>query len=140
MEGINKILWHQEKGAVTHKRQNQTCLGVSRSLWLRCRSTVDCFRVKDTEYNSPGRVGINPFEGVHYYHYHSLTSGQATGQEHSPIQSTEKWIKELLSMALPIRARPSFPHSQCLQSENFHKPLILIHQRADRMKTTITEN
>ena len=22
----------------------------------------------------------------------------------------------------------------------FHKPLILIHQRADRMKTTITEN
>ena len=43
-------------------------------------------------------------------------------------------------MALPIRTRPRFPHSQSLTSGSFHKPLILIHQRADRMKTTITEN
>ena len=42
-------------------------------------------------------------------------------------------------MALPIRTRPSFPHSQSLPSVSFHKPLILIHQRADRMKTTITK-
>ena len=42
-------------------------------------------------------------------------------------------------MALPIRTRPSFPHSQSLPSGSFHKPLILICQRADRMKTTITE-
>ena len=35
----------------------------------------------------------------------------------------------------PIKTRPSFPHSQSLQSGSFHKPLILIHQRADRMKT-----
>ena len=53
--------------------------------------------------------------------------------------STENYIKDLLSMALPIRTRSSFPHSQCLPSGSFHKPLILIHQRADRMKTTITE-
>ena len=45
-----------------------------------------------------------------------------------------------LSTALPIRTRPSFPLSQSLPSGSFHKPLILIHQRADRMKTTITEN
>ena len=32
-------------------------------------------------------------------------------------------------MALPIRTRPSFPHSQSLPSGSFHKPLILIHQR-----------
>ena len=38
-------------------------------------------------------------------------------------------------MAPPNRTRPSFPHSQSLQSGSFHKPLILIHQRADRMKT-----
>ena len=43
-------------------------------------------------------------------------------------------------MAPPIRARPRFPHSQSLPSGSFHKPLILIHQRADRMKATITEN
>ena len=45
-----------------------------------------------------------------------------------------------LSMALPIRTRPSFPLSLSLPSGTFHKSLILLHQRADRMKTTITEN
>ena len=29
-----------------------------------------------------------------------------------PHPSIENWIKNLLSMALPIRTRPSFPHSQ----------------------------
>ena len=48
--------------------------------------------------------------------------------------------KDLLSMALPIRTRPSFPLSQCLPSGSFHKPLILLHQRADKMETTIPEN
>ena len=56
-----------------------------------------------------------------------------------PHPSTENWIKGLLSMALPIR-RPSSPLSQFLPSGSFYKPLILLHQRADRMKTTITEN
>ena len=54
--------------------------------------------------------------------------------------STENWIKDLLSMARPIRTRPSFPLSQSLPTRSFHKPLILLHQRADRLKTTITEN
>ena len=54
--------------------------------------------------------------------------------------STENWIKDLLSMAPPIRTRPSFPLSQSLPSGSFLKPLILLHQRADRMKTTIREN
>ena len=40
-------------------------------------------------------------------------------------------------MALSIRTRPSFPLSQYLPSGSFHTPLILLHQRADRMKTTI---
>ena len=53
--------------------------------------------------------------------------------------ATENWIKDLLSMALPIR-RLSFPYSQSLSPGSFHKPLILIPQSADRMKTTITEN
>jgi len=34
-----------------------------------------------------------------------------------PCSSTENWIKDLLSMAPPIRTRPSFPHSHCLPSE-----------------------
>ena len=43
-------------------------------------------------------------------------------------------------MALPTRGRPSFPHSQSLPSGSFQKPPVLIHQRVDRMKTTVTEN
>ena len=50
------------------------------------------------------------------------------------------WIKDLLSMAPPIRTRPRFLLSQSLPSGSFHKPLILLHQRADRLKTTVTGN
>ena len=42
---------------------------------------------------------------LHYFH-HSLDSGQMT----------ENWIQDLLSMAPPIRTRPSFPLSQSLPS------------------------
>ena len=54
--------------------------------------------------------------------------------------STENWIKDLLSLAPTIRTRPNFPHSQSLPSGSFHKPVILIHQGADSIKTTITES
>ena len=54
--------------------------------------------------------------------------------------STDNWIKDLLSMAPPIRTRPSFLLRQSLPSGSFHKPLILLHHRVDRLKTTITEN
>ena len=33
-----------------------------------------------------------------------------------------------------------FPLSQSLPSRSFHKPLILLHEKADRLKTTITDN
>ena len=39
-------------------------------------------------------------------------------------------------MAKPIIIRSCFPLSQFLPSGSFHKLLIFIHQRADRMKTT----
>ena len=62
---------------------------------------------------------------------------QVNSREESKLHlSTENWIKDLLSMALSIRTRPSFPLSQSLPSGRFPKPLILIHQRADRLKTT----
>ena len=55
------------------------------------------------------------------------------------------WVPEfmVLYLAWPhqnIRTRPSIPLSQSLPSGSFHKSLILPHQRADRLKTTITEN
>ena len=49
--------------------------------------------------------------------------------------SKENWIKDLLRMTLP-----SIPLSQYLSSGDFNKPLILLHQRADRLKIKITEN
>ena len=52
----------------------------------------------------------------------------------------ENWIKVLLSMALPIRTRPSIPLSLYLPLGSFHKSLILLYQRAERLKITITEN
>ena len=65
---------------------------------------------------------------------------QVNSREGTQIHpSTENWIKDLLSMALPIRTRASFPLSQSLPSGSFHKPLILLHQRADRLKTIVTE-
>ena len=39
-------------------------------------------------------------------------------------------------MAPPIKTRPSFLVSQSLPPGTFHKPLLLVHQRAHRMKTT----
>ena len=67
----------------------------------------------------------------------SLASGQTTGRKHSPAHQ-QKIGLDLRSVAPPISTRPSFPLSPP-QSGSFHKPLILIHQRADRMKTTITK-
>ena len=73
-------------------------------------------------------------EGLHYPH-HSIASGQTTGRNIAH-PSAENWIKDLLKMDLPTRARHSFPHSQSLPSGNFHKPLMIMpHQMADRMKT-----
>ena len=57
-----------------------------------------------------------------------------------PYPSTENWIDDLLNMAPRIRTRPNFPLSQSLPSESFHKPLTLLHQRADRLKPTIIGN
>ena len=64
--------------------------------------------LRSPEYNS---ACTNPFEGgCHYFHYsyHSLASGQTTGRENStPFPpSTENWIKDLLSMALPCTVFP----------------------------------
>ena len=129
----------QEKGAVTPQEPDPELPVSVQCLWWRRGSMVACCRVGGTESSS---ACMGPSEGGHHYlHYlhHSLASGQTT-EGTQPHSSTENWIKDLLSIALAIRTRPSFPLSQSLPSGSFHKPLILPHQRADRLKTTITEN
>ena len=66
LEGTNKTRT-QEKGEWPHKRLNQTCLWVSRSLQLRCVSVVAYCRVGGTECSG---ACMGPFEGgCHYLHY-----------------------------------------------------------------------
>jgi len=67
------------------------------------------------------------------------THQQKTGNTAPPIN------RKLVLIFTEHRPRPSgarsrFPHSQSLPSGSFHKPFILIHQRAYRMKTRKTEN
>ena len=106
---------------------------------------VACLRIRGTGSSSPGRhkssgrrLPLALPERLQTPGLGHLRPNYREGAQ--PHPSAENWIKDLLRMALPTRASPSFPHSQSLPSGSLHKPLILIHQRADRMKTTITEN
>ena len=56
------------------------------------------------------RACIGPFKGGHHYvHYLHYSSGQITGRKHISALQQKNWIKDLMSMAQPIRTRPSFP-------------------------------
>ena len=133
LEGTNKTLYapgprRKEQGP--HKRPDlPASVQESRAeTW----AGSGLLQARGTECGSECR---GPFEGGrHYLHYlhHSLVSGQTTGRE-QPCPSIENWIKDLLSMIPLIRTSPSFPHSQSLPSGSFHKPLILISQRAERI-------
>ena len=71
----------------------------------------------------------------------TIVGPQVSSREGTQLQpSTENWVNDLMSTAPPMRTRLSVPLSQSLPSGSFHKPLILLHQRADRLKTTVTEN
>ena len=82
------------------------------------------------------------WESRHYLHYlhQCLPSGQTTGREHSPAHQQKIGLKIYWAWLCPSEKDPVSPLSQSLLSGIFHEPLILIHQRADKMKTTITEN
>ena len=62
---------------------------------------------------------------------------QQGGNTAPPIK--ENWMKDLLNMVLPIRTRPSFPPQDSVSHQEVSISLIL-HQKADRMKATVTEN
>ena len=66
----------------------------------------------------------------HKFFWRERTKGGNTAHQ-------KNWIKYLLNMEPCIRTKPRFLHSQSFPSGSFHKPLILIHQRADNLKTII---
>ena len=85
---------------------------------------------------------MGPFEGGHHYLpnlHHSSVSAQATGREHNPTNQQNIGLKIYWTWPRPSEQEPIFP-SVGLSHQKASISLILIHQRADRMKTTITEN
>ena len=64
---------------------------------------------------------------------HGVTKSQTWLSDWTELQlhpSIKSWIKHLLSMAPPIRTRASVPLSQSIPSGSFHKPFIVLYQRA----------
>ena len=108
----------QKKGAVTPQETDPDLPVVSRCVWWRLGLAVACCRVRGTECSS---ACMGPFEGGrHYLHYlhHSLAPVKSRdGTQLHP--STENWIKDLLSMAPPIRTRPSSPSVSLSHQEAF---------------------
>ena len=66
------------------------------------------------------------------------TPWTAAHQASLTINNSRSLLK--LTSIKSVMPRLSFPHSQSLPSGSFHKPLILLHQRADRIKTPVTKN
>ena len=77
----------------------------------------------------------------HYLHYlhHSLASGQTTGREQSPTHQQKIGLKIYWSWPCPSEQDPVSP-SVSLSHHEVSIRLILIHQRAGRLKISITEN
>ena len=128
---------HSRKEQWPHKRLTQTFL------WLPSGNVVACCRVGGTECSGTCMQSLKKVTIV--FITSTTIWPQVNSREGIQLHpSTENRIKHLLSMAPPIRLRPSFSLSQCLPPclppGNFHKPLTILHQRVDRLKTTITEN
>ena len=72
---------------------------------------VACCNVRGTEC---GSVWIGPFEdGCHFFITSHIVWSQVKQNREGtqPCPPIENWIKDLWSMALPIKTRPSFPQS-----------------------------
>ena len=133
LEGKNKALCApgpRRKKQWSLKRLSKTYLWVSRSLHQRHGLTVAYHRVRALTTTVLGAEAYwhksfwrrLPLPPLCLY----LASGQTTGREHNP-PINKNCIKVLLSMAQSIRTRSSFPLSQSLPTESFHKPFTL-HQ------------
>ena len=133
----------QEKGIVTPLRQNQIHLLVLEGLLWSHRSERPHHRDGGAGSSSPedGPWHESSWRSPLSLPWSPQTQGLvSTGQKNTregaqPHPSEDNWIKALLSKALPARARSTFSHCQSLPSGSLHKPLSLLHQKADRRIT-----
>ena len=117
-----------------HRTGNQTLEGHKWNLVHPRSQEKEAVSLQQNESDLPVSVQESPV--------HSLASGQTKGRVHSPFHQQKIGLKIYWAWPRPsaIRTRPHCPHSQSLSPESFHKPIILIHKRPDKIKTTITEN
>ena len=101
-------------------------------IWWRRGSAVACGSDHgDTESNSASTGTLSslppPWVGL-----------EAKKQGGDTALPTNRKLDEILTECGPAHQNKIL--SQSFPSGSIHKPLILLYQRADRMKTTITEN
>ena len=128
----------QEKGAVTLQELIQTCLRVSRGLWQRRGFAMPCCRVGTL---SAAVRAWGLWEEVAIIFIPSTTVWFQVEQQggNTALPINRKLDQRFTEHGPTHQKRPRYLLSQSLPSGSFHKPLILILQRADRMKTTITK-
>ena len=115
-----------DKRAVTPQK-TEPDWSVSRSLWQRCGLTVACNRVKGTNSSSYGRWHVLAWvflDKVNITLTIILPQIKLQGGNIGP-PSAENWVKDLLSIALPIRARlfppqPALPIRKLAQASYSH--------------------
>ena len=125
-----------EKTLMLGKIEGRGRRGRQRIRWLDgITDWMDVNLSKFWELAIDGRPGVLQSMGLQRVRHHWVAELNRNYREGTqPYLSTENWIKDLLSMALPIWTRPNFPFSLSLPSGSFHRPLILLHQRADTLK------
>ena len=90
----------------------------------------------------PCCAGIGPFAGGHHYchyPYHSLASGKLQGSKTAPPLSRNLDYR-FTEHCLTHQSKTQLSPQPVPPSRKLPKPLILIHEKADRMKTTVAEN
>ena len=111
LEGTNRTLCTpgpRRKEQWPYKRLTQTCPWVSRSLWRRCGSAVACCRVGalSVAVRSSDLLKEVPIIFI----ASTIVWPQVNNRKGTqPHPSTENWIGDLLSLALPIRTDPVSP-------------------------------
>ena len=145
LEGTDKTLYTpgpRRKEQWSHKRLSQTCCeyqGVSNGGMGRQCPATGSWALNTTVLGALVDAHISPFEeGRHYcyypYHYHYPC--QTTGREHSPTSQQKIGLKIYWAWSHPSDS-PTVSPSHQEASTSFLSLSII---RADRMKTTITEN
>ena len=144
---VSPSIWHEVINRTFLVAQTVKCLPTMQETWVQSLGWEELLEKEMATYSSilvwkipwirePSRLQSRGSQRVRQ---DWATSLQIIAREHSSTHQQKIGLK--IYWAWPrLSEQDLFPLSQCLPSRSFHKPLILLHQKADRLKTTITEN